>query len=66
MTPERWQRIKPLLQSALERNPGRFDLSSLPAGATVGPYDDSSCAIRSFVLVLPCEPVNPITWQSGS
>lgn len=37
-----------------------------PGGATVGPSRTVSWAIRSFVVVLPDEPVSPITVSSGS
>ena len=40
-------------------------LLSEPTGATVGPAADSTLASRSFVLVLPEDPVMPMTVRSG-
>lgn len=37
-----------------------------PGGATVGPSRTVSWAIRSLVVVLPDEPVSPITVSPGS
>ena len=37
-----------------------------PSGASVRPYAGSTWASRSFVLVLPDEPVTPTTTTSGS
>ncbi len=37
-----------------------------PGGAMVGPAVASTCASRSFVEVLPDEPVTPMTVASGS
>ena len=37
-----------------------------PGGATVGPSRTAIWAIRSLVVVLPDEPVSPITVSAGS
>ncbi len=57
------KRVEASQRSAVSGSP--ISLLNDPCGATVGPRSPRSTASRSFVLVLPDDPVTPTTTSPG-